>query len=44
MFQDKEIYEIIKKDPTRKLTSLKKLLSEWKKCNYISDFQYKQLT
>jgi len=44
MFQDKEIYEIIKKDPTRKLTFLKKLLSEWKKCNYISDFQYKQLT
>ncbi|KYN16362.1 hypothetical protein ALC57_11380, partial [Trachymyrmex cornetzi] len=37
--------EIVKKDPTRKITvSLKGLLSRWKRCKYIIDSQYRRLS
>lgn len=44
MLSDKETYNILKKDSTKKLSNqLQDLLSKWKKYNYISNSTYRAL-
>ncbi|XP_018399984.1 PREDICTED: uncharacterized protein LOC108777557 [Cyphomyrmex costatus] len=44
LFSDSNTYEIIKKDPTKKLTSsLRVMLTEWKNKDYIDGSEYRKL-
>ncbi|KYM99515.1 hypothetical protein ALC62_09745 [Cyphomyrmex costatus] len=44
MLNDKNTYTVIKKDPTKKITTdLRGMLSRWKRCKYINESKYKFL-
>jgi len=44
MLRDKDIYEVVKNDPSKKLISmLISLISHWKKQNYIDNRTYKKI-
>ena len=44
MLADKDAYEVISKDPSKKLTNdLYNLINRWKKNNYIDELTYKRL-
>src|SRR5436190_9657229 len=45
LLSDNNTYNIVKKDPLRKISSsLKELLTRWKNCEYISSSTYRSLS